>query len=197
MIRKSEVANRKTERRRFRISAFRLLVSALVASTTGACGFHPLYGNIGNGPGVQGVFSSVYVAPIELERAGYELRNDLVDALQARAEPAGALYDLRITARDRSRAIAIQNEQVGNLKEVEITRYNYTLTANYELVDRKTQKVVTKGTESSLSAYDVVANPYATQVAKEDAQTRSAQDIALQLRTRIAVYLSQHGSRPQ
>jgi LPS-assembly lipoprotein len=163
-----------------------------------ACGFHPLYGKIGNGPGAQAVFSSVYVPPIELEKAGYELRNDLIDQLQAKPEPAGALYDLRIVARDRNAAIAIQNEPVvGNLKEIEITRYNYTLIVNYELIDRKTQKVLTRGTESSLSAYDVVANPYATQVAKEDAQARTAQDIAQELRIKIAVYLVQHGGNAQ
>lgn len=168
-----------------------------VVTLLAACGFRPLYGKIGNGPGAQAVFSSVYVPPIELERAGYELRNDLLDALQAKPEPAGALYDLRITARDKNAAIAIQNEQVGNLKEVEITRYNYTLIADYQLVERKTQKVLTKGTESSLSAYDVVANPYATQVAKEDAQARTAQDIAQELKIKIAVYLAQHGGQPQ
>jgi LPS-assembly lipoprotein len=176
---------------------FALVAVCCAALTLSACGFRPLYGKIGNGPGAQAVFSSVYVAPIELENAGYELRNDLLDEFRGKAEPAGALYDLRIVARDRNAAIAIQNEQVGNLKEVEITRYNYTLTANYELVDRKTQKVLTKGIESSLSAYDVVANPYATQVAKEDAQARTAQDIAQQLRIRIAVYLAQHGGSPQ
>jgi LPS-assembly lipoprotein len=162
-----------------------------------ACGFRPLYGKIGNGPGAQAVFSSVYVAPITLEDAGYELRNDLLDALQGKPEPAGALYDLRISAHDKNAPIAIQNEQVGLLKEVEITRYNYTLTAEYQLVDRKTQKVLTKGSESSLSAYDVVANPYSTQVAKEDAQARTAEDIAQQLRIRIAVFLAQHRGSPQ
>ena len=168
-----------------------------VSLALAGCGFRPLYGKIGNGPGAQAVFSAVYVAPIQLEDAGYELRNDLLDALQAKPEPAGALYDLRITAHDKNAPIAIQNEQVGLLKEVEITRYNYTLTADYQLVERTTQKVLTKGTESSLSAYDVVANPYSTQIAKEDAQARTAQDIAQQLRIRIAVFLAQHGGSPR
>ena len=86
-------------------------------------------------------------------------------------------------------------EGVPNQDNVDI--YNYTLTADYQLVERRTQKVLTKGTESSLSAYDVVANPYATQVAKEDAQARTAQDIAQELKIKIAVYLAQHGGRAQ
>jgi LPS-assembly lipoprotein len=170
-----------------------------LALALAACGFRPLYGKLDNGaPGGQAVFGSMYVPPIELENAGYELRNDLVNLLQAKLTPAGALYDLKIDLRERNEPLAIQNEQVGNLKEVEITRYNYTLIANYQLVDRKTRKLLTKGTESSLSAYNVVASPYATLVAQQSAQADTAQDIAQQLRTRLGVYFVQHpaGSPP-
>lgn len=155
------------------------------------CGFHPLYAQPDKGVGVAANFSTVYIPPIELENAGYELRNDLLDALQARSRPDGTRYDLKITLRDRNQPIAIQNQTVGALKEVEITRYNYTLIADYQLVDRKTQKVLTKGTESSLSAYDVVASPYATLVAQKTAQANTAQDIAQELRLRLGVFFAQ------
>jgi LPS-assembly lipoprotein len=168
-----------------------------LALALAACGFHPLYGRIGNSPGAQAIFASVYVPPIELENAGYELRNDLIDLLQAKDRPDGAAYDLKVVLIERNQPIAIQNEQVGTLKEVEITRYNYTLVANYVLVERKTQKVLTKGTESSLSAYDVVTSPYATLVAQKDAQARTAQDIAQQLRQRLAIYFVQQPRAPK
>ncbi len=168
-----------------------------LALALAACGFHPLYGRIGDSPGAQAMFGSIYVPPIELETAGYELRNDLAELLQAKVNPAGTLYDLKVTLIERSQPIAIQNETIGALKEVEITRYNYTLVANYELVDRKTQKVLTKGTESSLSAYDVVASPYATLVAQKDAQARTAQDIAQQLRLRLGIYFVQQTRAPK
>ena len=48
-----------------------------------ACGFQPLYGNNGNaGPGVGATLSAVYVEQIP-DRVGYELRNDLLDRLDA------------------------------------------------------------------------------------------------------------------
>ncbi len=156
------------------------------------CGFHPLYARPDNGPGVAGNFSTVYIPPIELENAGYELRNDLLDALQAKSRPDGALYDLKINLRERNQPIAIQNQTVtGNLKEVEITRYNYTLIADYQLLEHKTQKMLTKGTESSLSAYDVVASPYATLAAQKAAQANTAQDIAQELRLRLGIFFAQ------
>jgi LPS-assembly lipoprotein len=167
------------------------IVLASAATLLAACGFHPLYGHSGGGPGVAANFSTVYIPPIELEGAGYELRNDLLDGMQAKSVPQGTLYDLKINLRDRNQPIAIQNQTVGALKEVEITRYNYTLIADYQLIERKTQKILTKGTESSLSAYDVVASPYATVAAQKSAQANTAQDIAQDLQLRLGVFFAQ------
>jgi LPS-assembly lipoprotein len=156
------------------------------------CGFHPLYGTMSNGKSAGTSFTAIYVPPIDLERTGYELRNDLLDDLQAKANATGAAFDLNITARDRNQSIAITNNQVGSLKEVEITRWNYTLIANYQLVDRKTRKVLSKGQVTSLSGYDVLQSPYATEVALRNAQTTTAEDISQQLRLRLAVYFDNH-----
>jgi len=174
-----------------RLASIDLAMLALATVLSG-CGFHPLYGKIDGRPGAQAIFTSMYIPPITLERVGYELRNDLIDDLQASATPSNALYDLRVGLTAKTEPIAIQNQIIGLLKEVEITRYNYTLTAEYQLVDRKTQKVITKGTESSLSAYDVVVSPYATLVAQHDAQAHTAEDISQRLRLKLAVYFVQH-----
>ena len=48
----------------------------------GACGFNPLYGEIGNKPGGQAIFGSIYVDTIAGERIGYDLRNNLISLLQ-------------------------------------------------------------------------------------------------------------------
>jgi len=169
-----------------------LIVLCAAAAALSACGFHPLYGRINGGPGAGQAFETVYIPPIELETAGYELRNALIDALRARSLPQGALYDLKVILRDRNQPIAIQNQTVNGLKEVEITRYNYTLIADYQLVERKSLKVLAKGTESSLSAYNVVTSPYATEVAYKEAQANTAKDLAEELRLRIGVYFSEH-----
>ena len=59
----------------------------------------------------------------------------------------------------------------------------------YTLTDAKGQ-VITKGIETGLSAYNVVASPYATLTAQQDADKRAAQDIADRIRTDLAVYFA-------
>lgn len=165
-----------------------LALASASALALAGCGFHPLYAEVDGKPGAQARFANVYIPPITFEGAGYELRNDLLDILQAKDQPPGALYDLRINLQDKNQPIAIQSETVHTIKEVEITRYNYTLIADYQLVDRKTQKVVTKGRETSISGYDVVPSPYATLVGQQDVQAHCADDIAHHLQLRLAVF---------
>lgn len=148
-----------------------------------ACGFRPLYGTYGADPGGQRIFASVYVAPIELERVGYELRNSLIDVLEANGEPQGATYQLNVSLKEHKEGIAVNTN-------ASITRYNYTLLATYELIDAHKGTVLIKGNESTLSAYNVVTSPYATLVAEQDAQQRAADDIAQRLRIDLGVFFA-------
>ena len=106
--------------------------------------------------------------PIELERVGYELRNSLIDLLEASQSPAGAVYQLNVALRKARQGVAVQTNAT-------ITRYNYTLEAHYRLIDARTGKVVTSGTQSTLSAYNVMpsssTSAYSTLMARQDAQT--------------------------
>ncbi|MGB8364573.1 MAG: LPS assembly lipoprotein LptE [Rhizomicrobium sp.] len=150
-----------------------------------ACGFHPLYGSQGSHDGARRVFSSIYVDPIPGERIGYELRNSLIDNLQGTARPEAAAYHLKVSVDQYIQGIAVENNAA-------VTRYNYTLNARYELSEARSGKVLRSGLETTLSAYDVVASPYATQVAQEDAQKRGAQDIAYRIQIALAVYFAKH-----
>ncbi len=166
----------------------RALIASGFALVLAGCGFRPLYGTYGADPGGQRVFSSIYVAPIELERTGYELRNALIDTLEARSQPRNAIYQLNVKLNEKSEGIAVNS--TGS-----ITRYNYTLLAHYELVDARKGVTLVKGNESTLSAYNVVTSPYATLVAKQDAQKRAAADIAERLRLDLGVYFARRGRR--
>ncbi len=150
-----------------------------------ACGFHPLYGSQDSHDGARQVFSSIYVDPIPGERIGYELRNSLIDNLQGTARPEAAAYRLKVSVDQYIQGIAVENNAA-------ITRYNYTLNARYELSESRSGKVLRSGLETTLSAYDVVASPYATRIAQEDAQKRGAQDIAYRIQVALAVYFAKH-----
>ena len=147
------------------------------------CGLHPLYADYGPDSGSQQIFRSIYVEPIDGEVAGYEMRNSLIDLLHGVNRPEEAEYRLTISIRQLIQSIAIEND-------ASITRYNYSLYANYELTDRKTGKSIVKGSENTLSPYDVVASPYATEVTERNAQKTGARDIASRIQVELAVHFA-------
>ena len=115
--------------------------------------------------------------------------------LDGRAQAAGAAYRLHVTLAEKSDAIGVQSQTVGTITQTAITRYNDRLTVQYELVDAKTNDVITKGTEAGLSAYNVLSSPYATMVAQQDASRRAADDIADRIRIDLAVFFAQKAKR--
>ena len=168
------------------------LASLGLALLLGGCGFHPLYAVPGSAHGsMRTNLGSIYVEPIP-DRLGYELRNQLIDLLDARADSGGAAYRLHVTLSLKSEAIGVQSQPApGGLTQTAITRYNDTLTVEYELIDLKTNTAVTRGTEIGLSAYNVLSSPYATLAVQQDANKRAADDIADRIRIALAVYFAQ------
>jgi LPS-assembly lipoprotein len=127
--------------------------------------------------------SSIYVEPMP-ERLGYELRNTMIDLLDGPGTPSGAAYRLKLALSENTQGTALQNDAT-------ITRYNDTLTVTYELTDMA-GRVVTKGTETGLSAYNVLPSSsnanYGTLAAQQDADKRAAQDIAERIRLDLNVF---------
>ena len=159
------------------------LLLLLVALATAACGFRPLYGRTDLDPRVAPTLSAVYVDPIP-ERAGYELRNSLLDLFNATGQADGTVYRLKLTLNEKEEAVVLQSNTA-------ITRYNYTLTAHYDLLPRESTSPVKSGDVTALAAYNVAAAPflYATVTEERDAKSRAANDIAERIRTELAVYL--------
>jgi LPS-assembly lipoprotein len=162
-----------------------LALCAAAAFVLSACGFHPLYGTQG-GVGASQLFASIYVEPVP-DRAGYELRNRLIDLLDSSGSPAGARYRLKIDFNEDRRGVALQND-------ASITRYNYLLTADYTLSDAS-GTVVTHGHESTLTAYNVVASPYATLMAAQDAERRGADDLSERIRLDLGVFFARRNAK--
>jgi len=127
--------------------------------------------------------SSIYVEPVP-ERIGYELRNTMIDLLDGPGTASGASYRLKLALSETTQGIALQNDAT-------ITRYNDTLTVTYELSDMAGH-VVTRGTETGLSAYNVLPSApnanYGTLAAQQDADKRAAQDIAERIKFDLNVF---------
>src|SRR5687768_15338495 len=92
----------------------------LAAMLLPGCGFQPLYADNDN-LGVSSTLSTIYVEPIS-DRVGYELRNDLLDRLDATVSAQGARYRLKLYLTELEEPVVFQ-------PNTSITRYNYTLTA--------------------------------------------------------------------
>lgn len=169
------------------MSALRTLPFAALAVLLSACGFHPLYGDSGPNGGTREKFTKIFVEPIP-DSLGYELRNTLIDIFDSSGRASGAAYRLRVTLGEKTEGVAVQNDEA-------ITRYNDTLSVNYQLSDGATGAVLAHGVETGLSAYNVVTSPYATLAAQRDADKRAAEDIAYRIRTDLAVYFAR-GAQP-
>jgi LPS-assembly lipoprotein len=158
-----------------------VVLVALLALT--GCGFHPLYG--GANGGMQATMASIYVEPVP-DKLGYELRNKLIDLLDGPGTPAGAQYRLKLSLTTMTQGIALQNDAT-------ITRYNDTLTVTYVLTDIA-GKAVTQGTETGLSAYNVLPSGpsanYGTLAGQQDADRRAAEDIAERIRLDLNVFFA-------
>jgi LPS-assembly lipoprotein len=163
------------------MKAVRVIGALAFAFVASGCGFHPLYGDTGATAQTADRLASIYVAPIETpQRLGYEMRNTLIDLFDSSGRMSENFYRLRVTLSQKSQGVAVQNDAA-------ITRYNDTLVVKYELSDAK-GALITQGTETGLSAYNVVSSPYATLTAQQDSDTRAAQDIAYRIRTDLAVF---------
>jgi len=157
------------------------VLTLVVGMLLGGCGFHPLYGGMNSA--MSQTLSSIYVEPVP-ERIGYELRNTMIDLLDGPGTASGASYRLKLALSETTQGIALQNDAT-------ITRYNDTLTVTYELSDMAGH-VVTRGTETGLSAYNVLPSApnanYGTLAAQQDADKRAAQDIAERIKFDLNVF---------
>jgi LPS-assembly lipoprotein len=162
------------------ITISRVALVATVAFALAGCGFKPLYA-VGTTPdGMRSYFGQVFVEPIA-GRQGVHLRNQLLDAMTPSGTPSGAAYNLNVQLSDVKEGLAIQ-------ENTQITRYNYTLTARYELRDAVSGEVLDKGMARAIAAYNVVDSQFGTQSAERDAQDRAAREVGEDIRLRLGLY---------
>ena len=153
------------------------LAAIIAVIALAGCGFSPMYG-----PSLSPQLAAIYVEPMP-ERDGYELRNTLIDLLGSNGAQAGKRYKLTVNLRQSSRGVALRNDAA-------ITRYNDTLDADYTLTDLA-GATITTGSQSTLSAYNVAASPYATLAAQRDSSKRAAIAIAERIRLDLAAFFRQ------
>lgn len=157
---------------------------ALVASlgVLAACGFKPLYGERMDSPAINDSLGTILVAPIP-NRLGQLVRNAVLERIAPLGAPDAPAYRLEIK-------VDVEKTNVGIRQDESVTRITYRLNAEYRLRDFATEDTLVTGKAWSTTAYDVVRSDFATLVAEEDAQERLAEEVAEEIRTRLALYFA-------
>lgn len=160
-----------------RRAALLLLAPALTLS---GCGLTPLYSGGGQAAVAQGL-GGVSVPAIP-GKAGWLMRNALIDRLGAQPAGAEARYRLDVRLDDKLAGLGLlSNDTVG--------RERRTLRARYQLVDVASGKVLLDATAGSDAGLDVVSSEYATVAAEQTALENLTREVADRIVTSLALKL--------
>lgn len=165
--------------RRFR-SALAISVLFVAPMAASGCGFAPLYGQ-------PGVVSSLAAIDVEAPqgRTGYLMREHLDDAF-AKNRQARAAYRMHLDLYETRYPRGVRVDNVA-------TRYEYILTANYELTSLPSGALAKHGQVRVELTYDSADQPYAAVAAQQDAQDRAAEEAARRIQLELAAWLASGG----
>ena len=163
----------------------RALFASFALVALSACGLQPMYAGGGNGAVARGL-SAVEVPAIP-GRAGWLVRNELVDRMTA-AGDAAARYRLDVRLDD-------QLEGLGILGDDTVSRERRTLRARYQLVDIASGEILLDATAGSDAGIDVVSIEYAVIAAEQTALENLSREVADRIVTRVALRLREGTTR--
>lgn len=176
---------------RLRIAARLVAVAALGALTAGC--FQPMYAEHADGtPGLRDKLLAIDLPPVDKPNAspeariGVDIRNALAFKLYGNATGTAPLYKLVLKFQtNRSSLIIDQNTGLP-------TTENVSIDAQYNLVELASNKSVLTGTTFARTSYDIPGSyqRFARQRAFRDAEDRAADQIADNIKTRLASYFS-------
>lgn len=144
-----------------------------------ACGLEPMYAGGSSGAVARGL-ADVDVPAIP-GRAGWLVRNALVDRLGAAGEGTGK-YRLDVRLDDSLEGLGLINDN-------EIGRERRTLRARYQLVDVASGEILLDATSGADAGIDVVSSEYATISAEQTALENLSRDVADRMITRLSLAL--------
>ncbi|MGD9507699.1 MAG: LPS assembly lipoprotein LptE [Geminicoccaceae bacterium] len=148
----------------------------------GACGLQPIYGR-SEARKVVPVLASIDVTQLYGRRGQY-LRSYLLDELNPEGVRLSPEYQLDITLRQESNALAIQLDNTP-------TRANLALGAAFTLRRRADGAVVFDSAVRRVVSYNIRSDPFATLITEQDAERRAAKEVARQIRTQLSLYFAQ------
>ncbi len=165
--------------RRRGLLALALLAPAVLA--TAACGFQPMYGNLGPNSIGAAQLQQVDIGIVK-DRYGQKLRNHLIDRFYVDGRPTAPRYLLEITLSASEQKLAIQ-------KDATATRAQLVVNAPYQFIDVATGEILFQANARSYISYSVLEQQYAALVTVENAYDRALLEIANDITTRVSAQL--------
>jgi LPS-assembly lipoprotein len=150
------------------------------------CNLRPLYWTDARGRDLRPELASVDVRAPD-NRVGWLLANAVREELNptSRDVPARFLLDIGLESRTANSAID---------SDADVTRFNYTLRADAVLRAIGSDEVLFETQVRRVTSYNLVRQPFASLISGQDAERRAAEDIAKDLRTRVAAFLRRQAS---
>jgi LPS-assembly lipoprotein len=159
-----------------------ILLYALAVLALAGCSYRPLYGTSVDGRGVADTLSGIAIdAPST--RIAQQIRNNLLSAIRPAGTASPDIYRLTLTPDAASVVVADQGRPG-------IQRRRLRLNVTYQLYDIASGSIVSSGKTFSVVSYDTIHEPVADLQAEANAGTRAAQDVAGDIRTRLAAFVA-------
>ena len=159
--------------------SFKIAAPSLVLFVLAACGFEPLHAQRTGAPGPDDL-AQVKIELIE-DRAGQELRNELLDRFDTAGKPSEPRYRLQVKLRETETAVGIQRDGTA-------ARSDLAIYAVYTLRSVSDGKIVTQGVSTGVNSYGIITDAYATLVGKQDAERRALRAVADDITTHVSLY---------
>lgn len=165
----------------------RVIAAVALSLSLGACGFRPLYAPPAEDVSGQSVYAfdalkQVSVASIP-NRTGQYFRNKLVRLIHPNGSAQVPKYFLKVTFSESRADLDVQQSAIA-------TRANLSVVGAYQVYEIGTERGVGSGSIRTTSGFNIFDSEFQTLVAEQGARERALDDIAEQMRIRLATLLT-------
>ncbi len=146
------------------------------------CGFHPVYAPPSEPDETPAAdqLAAVRIEPLR-DRTGQQLHNFLRDDLNPKGQPLEPDYKLQVELSQRIEELAFRQDETA-------TRANIILNSSFVLRAAGDGRVLYSGRVSAIKSYNILDDPYPTDVSAEAALRRGLRELSQDIKLRLAVY---------
>lgn len=148
-----------------------------------ACGFQPMYGAPRGEPSAAVAGMAETRIALIPDRAGQELRNNLLDRMTPYGQPAKPRYELQVSLGERLDRLGIARDDTATYGRI-------TLTANFTLREIESGRIVHTGQSRWSNGFTMVSSHFANLTSEQAARSRGLQEVGEDIRQKLGLYFT-------